>query len=83
MVFLFIIPAIPAALGNFFLPIQVGAKDVAFPRMNLASYYIYVIGSIMALAAIILPYFIEGWKPLDAGWTFMHPILNILLDLSY
>lgn len=73
MVFLFIIPAIPAALGNFFLPIQVGAKDVAFPRMNLASYYIYVIGSIMALAAIILPYFIEGWKPLDAGWTFYAP----------
>ncbi|MCH2206580.1 MAG: cbb3-type cytochrome c oxidase subunit I [Lentisphaerales bacterium] len=73
MVFLFIIPAIPAALGNFFLPIQVGAKDVAFPRMNLASYYIYVVGSIMALAAIVLPYFIEGWKPLDAGWTFYAP----------
>ena len=73
MVFLFIIPAIPAALGNFFLPIQVGAKDVAFPRMNLASYYIYVIGSIMALAAIILPYFVDGWEPLDAGWTFYAP----------
>ncbi len=56
MVFLFIIPSIPAALGNFVLPIQVGAKDVAFPRMNLASFYIYVIGALLALAAIILPY---------------------------
>jgi cytochrome c oxidase subunit 1 len=70
MVFLFIIPAIPGALGNFVLPIQVGAKDVAFPRMNLASLYIYAVGSVMALAAIILPYFIEGWAPLDTGWTF-------------
>ena len=75
MVFLFIIPSIPAALGNFVLPIQVGAKDVAFPRMNLASFYIYVIGAIMALAAIVLPYLMPslGWKPLDAGWTFYAP----------
>ena len=43
MVFLFIIPAVPAALGNFVLPLMVGAKDVAFPKMNLASFYLYVI----------------------------------------
>ena len=73
MVFLFIIPSIPAALGNFVLPIMVGAKDVAFPRMNLASFYIYVVGAIMALFAIFIPYFVEGWKPLDAGWTFYAP----------
>src|SRR5205807_3291501 len=42
MVFLFIIPSIPAALGNFILPLMLGAKDVAFPRLNLASYYIYM-----------------------------------------
>ena len=73
MVFLFIIPAIPAALGNFVLPIMVGAKDVAFPRMHLASLYIYVVGAIIALSAIILPYFIEGWTPLTTGWTFYTP----------
>src|SRR5690606_30380469 len=44
MVFLFIIPAIPGGLGNFFLPIMLGAKDVAFPKLNLLSFYIYVIG---------------------------------------
>jgi len=73
MVFLFIIPAIPAALGNFVLPIMVGAKDVAFPRMNLASLYIYVVGAIIALAAIILPYCGTGWTPLTTGWTFYTP----------
>src|SRR3989338_7927683 len=45
MVFLVIIPGIPASLGNFVLPLMLGAKDVAFPRLNLCSYYIYVFGS--------------------------------------
>src|SRR5271169_2193645 len=45
MVFLFIIPSVPAALGNFFLPIMIGAKDVAFPKLNLFSYYIYLLGA--------------------------------------
>src|SRR5271165_6403242 len=54
MVFLFIIPSIPAALGNFVLPLMIGAKDVAFPRLNLFSYYIYVIGAIMAVSAIVI-----------------------------
>jgi cytochrome c oxidase subunit 1 len=66
MVFLFIIPAIPAALGNFVLPLMLGAKDVAFPRLNLASYYIYVTGAIMALTAIIT-------GGVDTGWTFYTP----------
>jgi cytochrome c oxidase subunit 1 len=66
MVFLFIIPSIPAALGNFFLPIQLGTKDVAFPKLNLASFYIYVAGSIIALSAII------GGQ-IDTGWTFYTP----------
>jgi cytochrome c oxidase subunit 1 len=47
MVFLVVIPAIPGALGNFVLPILLGAKDVAFPRLNLASYYIYVAGALI------------------------------------
>jgi len=66
MVFLFIIPAIPAALGNFVLPIMLGAKDVAFPRLNLASYYIYVAGSCFALYSLI-----SGG--VDTGWTFYTP----------
>src|SRR3990167_2219399 len=48
MVFMFIIPIIPAAFGNFVLPLQIGAKDVAFPRLNLASYYIFTGGALLA-----------------------------------
>ena len=66
MVFLFIIPSIPAALGNFILPIQLGAADVAFPRLNLASLYIYAVGAIFALYAMI-----SGG--VDTGWTFYTP----------
>jgi cytochrome c oxidase subunit 1 len=66
MVFLFIIPSIPAALGNFVLPVMLGAKDVAFPRMNLASYYLWVFGAVFLLAAIAL-------NGLDTGWTFYTP----------
>ncbi len=66
MIFLFIIPSIPAALGNFFLPLLIGAKDVAFPRLNLASYYIYVFGSIFAVYSIFT-------GAVDTGWTFYTP----------
>jgi len=66
MVFLFIIPSVPAALGNFFLPIMLGTKDVAFPKLNLGSFYIYCIGTIMALVAIIV-------GQVDTGWTFYTP----------
>jgi len=65
-VFMVIIPAIPAALGNFVLPMMVGAKDVAFPRLNLASYYIYVLGAAIATSAL----FLGG---ADTGWTFYTP----------
>ncbi len=66
MVFLFIIPALPGALGNFFMPIMIGAKDVAFPRLNLASFYIYVFGSIFAIYSMV-----QG--AVDTGWTFYTP----------
>jgi cytochrome c oxidase subunit 1 len=66
MVFLFLVPSIPAMLGNFVLPMQLGAKDVAFPRLNLASYYIYVAGGLMTVGAILL-------GGLDTGWTFYTP----------
>jgi len=66
MVFLFIIPSIPAALGNFIIPVMLGAKDVAFPKLNLLSFYIYVVGTIFALFSII-----SG--AVDTGWTFYTP----------
>jgi cytochrome c oxidase subunit I len=66
MIFLFIIPAIPAAIGNFVLPLMIGAKDVAFPRLNLASWYIYVIGAVFALYSIVA-------GAVDTGWTFYAP----------
>ncbi len=66
MVFLFIIPSIPAALGNFFLPIMLGTKDVAFPRLNLGSFYLWVIGLILFLTALSV-------TGLDTGWTFYTP----------
>ena len=66
MIFLFIIPSIPAALGNFILPLMVGAKDVAFPRLNLASFYIYGFGAMFTVYSII-----SGG--IDTGWTFYTP----------
>ncbi len=68
MIFLFIIPGLPAIFGNFFLPLQIGAKDVAFPRLNLLSWYIYVIGAILVLISLFLP-----GGPIDTGWTFYIP----------
>ena len=68
MVFLVIIPSIPAALGNFVLPLQLGAKDVAFPRLNLLSYYIYVTGALFGVYAMLS----DG---VDTGWTF-YPLLR-------
>jgi cytochrome c oxidase subunit 1 len=66
MVFFFLIPAIPAVLGNFLIPIMLGAKDLAFPKLNLASWYIYMIGAAFTLWAIV-----QGG--LDTGWTFYTP----------
>ena len=48
MVFFFLIPSIPATLGNFLVPLMIGAKDLAFPRINLLSWYIYIIGGLFA-----------------------------------
>src|SRR5271155_1361738 len=66
MVFLFIIPAVPASLGNFVLPLMLGAKDVAFPRLNLASFYLWLTGAAMAIGAMVL-------GAVDPGWTFYTP----------
>jgi cytochrome c oxidase subunit 1 len=66
MVFLVIIPSIPAALGNFVLPIMLGAKDVAFPRLNLFSFYLWLLGAICAIWSLLAGGF-------DTGWTFYTP----------
>jgi cytochrome c oxidase subunit I len=66
MVFFFLVPSIPATLGNFLIPIMIGAKDLAFPRINLLSWYIYIGGGIFALTAIV-----RGG--VDTGWTFYAP----------
>src|SRR5271157_1483097 len=66
MVFFFLIPSVPAVLGNFVIPLMVGAKDLAFPRLNLASWYIYIIGAVFALVSMVM-------GGVDTGWTFYTP----------
>ncbi len=66
MVFFVLIPVVPAVLGNFVLPLMIGAKDVAFPKVNLLSWYIFVIGMIITLYAMIT-------GGVDTGWTFYTP----------
>jgi len=68
MIFLFVIPGIPAVFGNFFLPILIGAKDVAFPRLNLLSWWLYILGALLAVISVFLP-----GGPADTGWTFYIP----------
>ncbi len=68
MIFLFVIPGIPAVFGNFFLPLQIGAKDVAFPRLNLLSWWLYITGGLFAIISL----FLKG-GPVDTGWTFYVP----------
>ena len=68
MIFLFVIPGLPAVFGNFFLPILIGAKDVAFPRLNLLSWYFFVTGAVLAVTSLF-----TGSGPPDTGWTFYAP----------
>jgi cytochrome c oxidase subunit 1 len=67
-IFLFIIPGIPVAFGNIFLPLLIGARDVAFPKINRLSWWLYVVGAIL----IIISLFLQG-RPPDTGWTFYAP----------
>jgi len=66
MVFFVLIPAVPAILGNFILPLQLGAKDVAFPKLNLLSWYVFVIGFLFTVYAMVT-------GGVDTGWTFYTP----------
>jgi len=70
MVFFFLIPSIPAVLGNFLVPMMIGARDLAFPRLNLASWYIFIIGGAFTLMA-------AAAGGVDTGWTFYTPYSSI------
>jgi cytochrome c oxidase subunit 1 len=66
MIFFFLIPSIPTVLGNFLLPLMIGARDVAFPRLNLLSWYIFITGATLALVSAV-------YGGVDTGWTFYTP----------
>lgn len=67
MIFFFLVPSIPATLGNFLVPLMIGAKDVAFPKLNLATWYIFNIGAFCAFIAMVT-------GGVDTGWTFYTPL---------
>src|SRR5437660_1282238 len=66
MVFFFLVPVIPAVLGNFLIPMMIGARDLAFPRINLMSWYVYMLGAVITLWALLA-------GGVDTGWTFYTP----------
>jgi cytochrome c oxidase subunit 1 len=70
MVFFFLIPAVPTVLGNFLVPIMIGARDLAFPKINLFSWYLFMAGGVLALGALIA-------GGVDTGWTFYTPYSSI------
>jgi cytochrome c oxidase subunit 1 len=67
MVWFFLVPSIPSTMGNFLIPLMIGARDLAFPRLNLLSWYLYVIAGIFVLAMVIT-------GGVDTGWTFYTPL---------
>jgi cytochrome c oxidase subunit I len=75
MVFFFVIPGVPAVLGNFLMPLMIGAKDLAFPRINLLSWYLYVIGGTFMMYTIL-----NGG--VDTGWTFYTPLSTEFLQTN-
>jgi cytochrome c oxidase subunit 1 len=75
MVFFFLIPSIPAVLGNFLLPLMLGARDLAFPRLNLLSWYLFMIGGIFVLWAILA-------GGVDTGWTFYTPLSSLFSNTN-
>ena len=70
MVWFFLIPSIPSTLGNFLIPLMIGAREVAFPRLNLASWYLYTLGGLFVLGTLIA-------GGVDTGWTFYTPFSTL------
>jgi cytochrome c oxidase subunit 1 len=75
MIFFFLIPAVPAVLGNFLIPIMIGAKDLAFPKINLLSWYLYIIGGTLMIYTILA-------GGVDTGWTFYTPLSTEFLNTN-
>ncbi len=75
MVWFFLIPSIPATLGNFLLPMMIGARDVAFPRLNLFSWYLYMVGGVFTIACLLL-------GGVDTGWTFYTPFSTMFSNTN-
>jgi cytochrome c oxidase subunit 1 len=75
MVWFFLIPSIPATLGNFLIPLMIGARDLAFPRLNLLSWYVYIAGACVTVAALVA-------GGVDTGWTFYAPF-STMFSSSY
>src|SRR6202789_3294560 len=73
MIFLFLVPSVPATLGNFLMPIMLGAKDLAFPKINLLSWYLYLVAGIVILTSLVL-------GGVDTGWTFTTPLSTHYLN---
>jgi len=76
MIFFFLVPSVPATIGNFVLPIMVGAKDLAFPKINLLSWYLYVAGGLFTLTAMVT-------GGVDTGWTFTAPLSTHYLNTTW
>lgn len=70
MIFFFLLPGIPAVLGNFVMPMMIGARDLAFPRLNLASWYMYIVGALIFLVSLMM-------GGVDTGWTFYTPYASL------
>jgi cytochrome c oxidase subunit 1 len=70
MIFMFLIPSIPSVLGNFLVPLMIGARDLAFPKLNLLSWYIFLVGGLFTLYAIVT-------GGVDTGWTFYTPFSTV------
>ena len=75
MVFFFMIPSIPAVLGNFLVPMMIGARDLAFPKINLLSWYVFIAGGLLELYAIF-------YGGVDTGWTFYTPLSTAYLNTN-
>src|SRR5699024_11078689 len=75
MVWLFLIPSIPSVFGNFLVPLMIGARDMAFPRLNLLSWYLYMAGGAFTLLALLM-------GGVDTGWTFYTPYSTIFSNTN-
>jgi cytochrome c oxidase subunit 1 len=73
MVFFFLIPSIPTVLGNFLVPLMLGARDLAFPKLNLLSWYIFMVGGVLTISVAVI-------GGVDTGWTFYAPVQQHVLE---